>query len=533
MKRAAIVLASIIAACSPTRTDRAITIGFEELGSEATNRSGSYNYRTAVNVTGVSLPYSVGAMASNPGPDLPELLALPQSYGCSKIVETIYPFSGTAADVGTVGRAIDRAAAALAAQTAVQLRLQILDGAVRRADQIRAAESDADQAATQIQSDRAISAARRALGGMADFTTETVQAKHAELNGALAQANTAQGEATNELRTARTQPNLLVFRWSAQESQEAGLQLGQILGLSSRRGQERTGYVVLAGVRTAAFSPGADMVWATELARQVPEMVDRTFGERLVTTFTLGAQHVAFSEDRNWSTLLRADLNLSASEMALLVGGDVGRLLSSQSLQLEAALSAIVGASSQGAITTPQRTLYDFRMTGPDARQYSAWQESQRNGGYSIIYSTRTTIEDAARATNGRSHRVSRRFLASDQVYRCVHSIQAIGLGSGEVVAATAGASMDAAPQMDGETAPVDEAQQAIRSEGGRLAAAETLLFCLPDRRTYQRDPFASVRPEGDRTREEDDNLVFPRCVALNRPYSPNGNDWTTVPFSR
>jgi hypothetical protein len=516
-----------MAACGPTRTDRAITIGFEELGSETTNRSGSYDYRTAVNVTGVSLPYSVGGMASNPGANLPDLLALPQSYGCSKIVETIYPFAGDATDVGAVSRAIDRAAAALAAQTAVQLRMQILDGAVRRADQIRTAQSDADQAATEIQSDRAISAARRALG-MADFTTESVQAKRAELEGALSAANTAQSEATNELRTARARPNLLVFRWSARESREAGLRLGQILGLGSSRGQERTGYVVLAGVRTAAFSPGADMIWATELARHVPEMVDRTFGERMVTTFTLGARHVAFSEDRNWSTLLRADLNLSASELALLVGGDVGRLLSSQSLQLEAALAAIVSASSQGAITTPQRRLYDFRMTGPDARQYSAWQEAQRNDGYSIVYSTRTTIEDAARATTGRSYRVSRRFLRSDQVYRCVHSIQARALPDGAIFAVSERDGMSYAHDSSSTITNAEQREGALNVTGplrrNRLGAGETLMFCLPNRRTYRDDPFASVVGlDPDRRVEVEDNLVFPRCVAFDRPYSPDG----------
>lgn len=538
----------------------AIQLSFEQLGSDAASRSGDYNYRTAVNITGVSLPYSVGSMVSNPGGSLPELLALPQSYGCSKIVETVYPYRNGnptqgAADVAGISAQIDAASAALAAQAAARLRLTILAGAVRRAEEIRSGEADAAKATTAIDADPVITGARRSLSmSMAAeaFSTDNIKAKRDQLEAQLATAQDAQSAATAALRELRSHPNLMVFRWTAEESRRAGLQLGSILGLRSERGQSRTGYVVLADVRTAALSPGADMVWATELARQHPDWIERTFGDRYVTTFTLAARHVAFAEDRNWSALLNANLSLSPAQLSLLVGGDVQELITSQSLQLEAALATIISSSSQGSISAPQRTFYNFRMTSSEARQYSSYLESQRNNGYSIIYSTRTTIEEAANGDSSR--RPSRDFLSSERVHRCIHSVlsgpfapifvQSVGGGT---VTASADADSSARPNIrnrssfaavDAEGRPIEPAQ--VRghapAEPAPLIEGGPILFCLPRYSEYHDDPFRSVNPDprlkSTSLEDEQGNSLTQRCVDLAQPYAPDDpNAYTSRPY--
>lgn len=190
MQCAALLSVVLLAAGCATgnrSVNSAIQLSFEELGSDAANRSGDYNYRTAVNITGVSLPYSVGSMVSNPGGSMPDLLALPQSYGCSKIVETVYPYRDDdgdgegndalgAQDVSGVSIQIDAAASALAAQAAARLRLTILAGAARRAEEIRAGESDAAKATAAVDADAVITGARRSLGmsmAVGAFTADT------------------------------------------------------------------------------------------------------------------------------------------------------------------------------------------------------------------------------------------------------------------------------------------------------------------------------------------------------------------------
>ncbi len=535
MRCVALSLALLAAACAGggRSADRAIQLSFEQLGSDAASRRGDYNYRTAVNVTGVSLPYSVGSMVSNPGAAMPELLALPQSYGCSKIVDTIYPYRDGDPDLGAaavagVSSEIDAAAAALAVQTAARLRLAILAAASRRADEIRERESDAEKAAAAIEADEAIAAARRSLR-MDGFSPEQVAAARNALEGQLAAAHDQQAEATARLRALRAHPNLMVFRWSAEETRRAGIQLGSIFGGRSERGQARTGYVVLAHVRTAALSPGADMVWATELARQRPDWIERTFGDRYVTTFTLAARHVAFSEDRNWSALLSAGLNLNASELALLLGGDVQELLSSQSLQLEAALAAIVSASSQGSIAAPERRLWDFRMTSSEARQYSAYLESRRNNGYSVVYSTRMTIEEVA-AGDGR-RRVRPEFLRSERVHRCVHAVvpsehtatAPAGGGQNETVTGRYDdVGIGGQPEITSFSA-LDSENRAIRAPRAPVSSG-TILFCLPPYDEYQRDPFRSVNPDlGQRSGQvwRTRSVLTQTCVDLRQEYAP------------
>jgi hypothetical protein len=463
-----------------------------------------------VNVTGVSLPYSVGSVVTNPGGTLPELLAVPQSYGCSKIVETIYQSDATAADVAGVSRAIDTAAAALAAQSAANIRLAILDAADERARAVRASEADAAKAQQGVEANAAVAAARSALG-MSDFTADSVSAKRSQLSSQLAAARERQEAATAELHRLRAIPNLMVFRWSGSEARSAAFDLGAILGFDAGSGQDRTGYIVMADVRTAALSPGADFVWATAFARAHPDYIERAFGSRYVTTFTLSARHIAFSEDRNWSEMLRAELNLTADQVSLLLGGDVGRLLGSQSAQLEAALTIILSASSQGLITAPRRTLYEFRMTGVEARQFSAAAEAARNNRYNVVYSTRSTIENAASATSGAS-RPSDEYVRSPLVWRCMHAITARQLNDAGPVEFPR---MTVERSVGGEAAEGAERGLAVpqnahagdvtNSRGQPIAPMSIdrarLYFCRPEYALYVEDPFG-LRP-GTRDRVE------------------------------
>lgn len=504
MWRKAFVVAAVLAAAScassERRVDGVIQLGIERLGSDASSRSGSHEFRTAVNVTGVSLPYSVGSIVTNPGGNLPELLAYPQSYGCSKIVETIYQSTAGAGDVAGVGRAIDRIASALAAQTSVNLRLSVLAAAAQRADEIRAGQSDATAAAAAVESNRAVAAARRSLN-MENLTPDAVAAKRAELNTQLAAARQLQADAATELQTLRAIPNLVVFRWSGSEEQRAGFNLGAILGFDSRSSQDRTGYIVMADVRTAALVPGADFVWATEFARRHGDFVERAFGSRYVTTFTLGARHIAFAEDRNWAQLLRTELNLSPAEVRLLLGGDIGQLLGEQSVQIEAALSVILSASSQGLISAPARSVYDFRMTSVEARQLSAAAEAQRGEGYSVVYSNRSTIEEAARSTSGAA-RPSRAYIRSPIVWRCMHAIAVLPNNGAATVTPRLTISLDhSAPsgpndaQESSSTTSAGRAPTTVTNSRGEVVlpinfAVSRVHFCRPEYGLYYQDPF-------------------------------------------
>lgn len=497
---AAMVAASLLSACGTSRVDGVIQLGIERLGSDAASRSGNHNYRTAVNVTGVSLPYSVGSIVTNPGGTLPELLAVPQSYGCSKIIETHYYSEATPEQVSSVSRAIDRIAAALAAQSSVNLRLAILDAAVERADAIRAGESDAAKAAAAIEEDRGIVAAKRALG-MSDFTAAQISVARTTLRDQMATARATQATAATDLQTLRAIPNLVVFRWSGSEARRAGLNVGAIFGFDSRSEQNRSGYIVMANVRTAALSPGADFAWATEFARRHPEHVERAFGGRYVTTFTLAAQHIAFAEDRDWSQMLRAELNLSPAEVTLLLGGDVGRLLSQQSVDLEAAMTSILSASSQGLISNPWRSIYEFRMTSVEARQMSALEEARRGDGFSVVYSSRSTIEDAARSTSGAA-RPSAEYISSPVVWRCMHSITARSLNGGfreqpPLVVAGARASdvtltgmPDTAASTDGASPPMTVTNSAGETVTPFRVDPDRIYFCRPEYSEYRANPF-------------------------------------------
>ncbi|HYD88694.1 MAG TPA: hypothetical protein VEA80_14565 [Vitreimonas sp.] len=508
-----VLTAGAVVACASSErsVDGVIQLGIERLGSDAASRSGAHNFRTAVNVTGVSLPYSVGSIVTNPGGTLPELLAVPQSYGCSKIIETIYDSSASANDVSGVSRAIDLAASALAMESAVNIRLAILDAADGRAREIRANEEDATKAPLAVEENAAITAAREALG-MADFTPDAVLAKRTELQAELAAARQRQEAATIELQRLRAIPNLMIFRWSGSEARRAGFSLGEIFGLNSQDGQDRSGYIVLAGVRTAALSPGADFAWATEFAREHPDYIERAFGDRYVTTFTLAARHVAFAEDRNWAEVLRAELNLTPAELNLLVGGDVGRLLSRQSARLEAAFTEILAASSQGLISAPRRTVYEFRMTGVEARQYSAAAEYARNNQYSTIYSTRSTIEDAANATSGAS-RPTAEYIRSPLVWRCMHAVTARRLNGAQETPRLTGPQSDGGPVSfnsgpEISVAPTTDAVANVTNAKGEPIAPlaldlRRLYFCRPAYDDYVRDPFG-LEPED----EVDDDLT-------------------------
>lgn len=383
-----ILTAAMLVGCSSVPTSSPMRFTIEELGSEGVTFTDSgLQFRTAVNITGVSQPVSTGGFLTVPGGRVPELMSVPVTPGCSRIVETVYKTSASASDVNTIGTSIERIRAALAEGVAVSLRQQLLIALQTRIELVKKDGKKPQEDGPAMQMAAAL--------GLASVPSDDEMKKLTQnLADEAQEARKKVSSAQDELLKLKDARNIMIARWQTQDNRNLGAKLGDFFSLGSSRSEMRSGYLIMAGIRTASLELGEDALIGLAQFADRDDGVLRFLSNTQMVTFTMSAQYHYFAEDRDLSSLLRTSLRLSAEELDQIFGGAFTAFIKAQSLAIEASIASALASGNRGLISEPRRTVYPYRLHRTLVRLRSADAERIRNEGYTTIYSIRSALQE-------------------------------------------------------------------------------------------------------------------------------------------
>ncbi|SSB97410.1 hypothetical protein SAMN04488697_10838 [Pseudomonas sp. 43mfcvi1.1] len=389
-----VIVATILNGCSFwSAKEHPIQLSFEDLGADYESRGDAQGHenRTSVNITGLSLPISAGQTVTSPGGELPDLLALPISAQCSKMVVTKFNTDAVYSDVVGIKAALDGLAEQAVEVSVADVKLTLASIGLSKVKGKTAQEAGADLQLSSIA--KSIGAKSVDEAGLTAAQSDAFMAKLA--------AQDKVKTSLAELRKLGGKKNIVVARWSGATQTEGGVGVGSIISADSKTSSKQTGYVILAGIRDTSIRLGKDFVTRVQVEKKQYEDnkdsndIETMFGDPYIVLFTRAAKYVAYSEQVDMSVALAAKLRLSPEQLTAIGGAGVLDLLKQQELSLGYAIASALAAANQGSLSEPSREEYEYRFWAREVRSKAIEEEQKRLQGYSIIYHNRATIIQA------------------------------------------------------------------------------------------------------------------------------------------
>lgn len=435
-----------LAACSSPRIGP-LSLSITEMGSEMQEDAGSLfhgiRHRRAHNVTGLAPTDTVGQISLDPDPPLvfrwptlfsrthlPDQLAPRLSPTCSKVVVRDLPMRpGTArrtddaADLDAVlalRDALSRFAAAelplreAQVQAVLAQRIVALESAAAQPPaEAASAAGGATPTTPRRQADQAqlevlLRAWQRFAAGLpapTDLDGWKAQAQEAARRAAA--ANQSAQDARNAVNRARSQPGLVVARWSYTSDEQRRLGLAGIAA-SSQQASQRTGFVVLGHPRTVTLMVGSDLIAgacsaASSTGSCEPESQLSKPGSQYTTTYQLLAEHVAWdesgSEERLAAFAVQVDELIKG--LAAVDTGSLGGIVGALKITLEGAAQSMASAENTGALSGAEQREFAFSFGSRADHDASLRFQRELNGAYSVVASMRTTLRQLVARRGG------------------------------------------------------------------------------------------------------------------------------------
>lgn len=392
-----------------------IQLSFEELGADYDARGDAQGHenRTSVNITGLSLPISAGQTVTSPGGELPDLLALPISAQCSKMIVTKFDTDAAYSDVVGIKSALDGVAEQAIEVSVADVKLTLVSIGLSKVK---------GKSAQEIAADLQLSSIAKNVGAKSVDEAGLLAAQSDALSSKLAAQDKVK-TALAELKRLGGKKNIVVARWSGSTQTDGGLGVGSIVSADSKTSSKQTGYVVLAGIRDTSIRLGKDFVTRVQVEKDQykdnkdSNDIETMFGDPYIVLFTRAAKYVAYSEQVDMSVALAAKLRLSPEQLTAIGGDGVLDLLRQQEISVGYAIASALAAANQGSLSEPRREEYEYRFWAREVRSKAIEEEQKRLQGYSIIYHNRATIMQAR-------NRIS---ASSSEANECMHVVPKAG----------------------------------------------------------------------------------------------------------
>ncbi|WP_174951833.1 hypothetical protein [Burkholderia lata] len=369
-----------------------IRLSFEQLGAESETRrtEQGLDVRTAISITGLSLPTVAGQTIMSPGGKLPDLLAVPVAGSCSRLIVNRYDTDATADDVRTIKTKLDEL-----------LDLSVHIAALESQQQLGYLGLTAAQGASDAKETG--SAAIAAAIGASGTTIDAISAAQKKIAADLDAAKQTVNANLKDVRNFSQKTGVIIARWTTSQDKTASASLGTIFGASRKASDTTTGFVVMAGIRDVSLQIGTDLITRLAVERDDPGAsvdVENIFDAPYIETFSRSAKFLAYSEQLDAARALTAELRLTPQQLTSLVGSDVAKnLLLQQQITLSYISSAIISASNQGIIGNSKIEAYPYLFWPRPARAKTLDLERIRRNdgpnstvGWKDVYSNRTTL---------------------------------------------------------------------------------------------------------------------------------------------
>lgn len=391
----ALGICALLGGCAVDRGE--MSLALEDLGSDVsqTRGAGGESYRSSVNVAGLTPYHPLGLAVSVPGRKVPDMFSMAVSPECSKVL--IQDFPTTLGDdqlreaVVTVRDQAERLRAALAAVLAARIQLELF--------KLQTAQL-AQTPTTQQEALRARLAS--VFGIKQDATAAELSVAQKKLEDGLQAASAVAEKEKKEVAKALSVPSVLVTRWNVERFDGIGGKLGEFFGVSRSHAVKRSGIVVVGGLRSTSLWLGDDVLVGYR-GRGYDSGIDAAMQSRYVVTHGLSARHVTHIEERSAETLVGARLGMTVSQIAQLFGGALPAGLQDAMVNLDATWQRLLQVGEQGLLSTPRRSLFQYRFASDRAREQSALAHADRMHGYVTFYSVRTDLAHVAAQRPGGS----------------------------------------------------------------------------------------------------------------------------------
>jgi hypothetical protein len=216
-----------------------------------------------------------------------------------------------------------------------------------------------------------------------DADDQSIEQKMLELQGSLADKRREANKAASALRLAVNTPNLLVTRWTAERTNSQGLTVGAIWSGDRQARTQTSGILILGDLRITSLRFGEDFI--ASLIETDLSNFERGLG---IVTTTLQSKYQLEIQDIDFSSILAAQLTLSADDLAILGDGPLA-LLRQQSLKISTALAELASIGNAGSASNAHPEEYAFSFYPWDVYQDALKLECQRSRGYTTVYSVR------------------------------------------------------------------------------------------------------------------------------------------------
>jgi hypothetical protein len=392
-----VLLVTALCGCATVNEQKnPIRFSLETLGSDYASRGdtqGNQN-RTAVNITGLSLPISAGETVTTPGGDLPDLLAIPISADCSKYTVTKFDTDAEYSDVLSLKSNFDELTEQALDVSVADIKLLLISIGLDRAKGKTAQEVSGDANLTMIEK----------MVGAASPDNDGFSAAQAAILAEKVSAQQQMRSLLKEIRGLGSKKNIVVARWAGSQNAGGGLSVGSIISGDASSSTKQSGYVILAGIRDTSLLLGKDFTTRLKVEKKQfesgksPNDIETLWGDPYIVLFTRAAKYVVYSEQVDLSAALSAKLQLSPDQLKAIAGGGVMALLKQQELTLNYTFGIALAAANQGGLSEPKREEYEYRFWAREVRSKAIEEEQKRLQGYSIVYHNRANVIRARNA---------------------------------------------------------------------------------------------------------------------------------------
>lgn len=172
----------------------------------------------------------------------------------------------------------------------------------------------------------------------------TIESQASDMQTKINDAEAAVDRATDALRTVLTsKTGVVVAEWTVKRQKQGNVQAGGLATLSGSRDEERSGFVVLGGVRIQHLYLGDDI---KDLFLNLQEEDRRAVTAAGLTTYLLQAKCLRYVNDFDLQSIIRAEFEFSREEL-----GAIDDLLEKlDKIRIAALVAAVSQLHNQGSL---------------------------------------------------------------------------------------------------------------------------------------------------------------------------------------
>ena len=387
-------LAAILAGCGTTGTPTSFSI--ERLAMEDTSREGDFegvHYRSTVAIHGLGTPKNVGSLVTVPKQktgisvlgnqkSFPDFLSVPvRADGPSRILIQEFKVSDSFKMTDYLN-SMDKLIVLYSELSVLEGKRLLLQTGMAYAEDLPSNQriANADTLTPQL---------RSALG-MQKFSAADIDTKRVELaNQAEAKLKEIQ-EPEAQLGKLSEHENVWVWRWSAEQQDNASGTLGAVGSASASSQQAQNGYLIVAGMRITTLEVGNDIATLLD-----PKNYNGKFGNRYLVTQQFSAAELAFREEVDFEKAFAMEASLKLTDL----GSQFRTDLQAQQAKIALSLRRALLAGVHGRTKRTRFTTADF------AKDNTATCDDQSKTGqtsecYTPFYTVRVETEQLTSANS-------------------------------------------------------------------------------------------------------------------------------------